>query len=97
MKWETNTDAVPDNEHRARCGHLNVRVVQYDAFKEPGHSQYEPAQCEWFVESDQEGNPYRSAPALATGVAPSVDAAKTAARAACEQIVADMQASLRRR
>lgn len=93
MKWETNTRRVPPDRHRARCGHLYVRINQIDGYKMPGHPDYAPPKCEWFVEPDDEDKSYRRA--LATGYAPTVDAAKEAASAACEQIVASMLASLR--
>lgn len=82
MKWETNTSRVPDDQHWARCGHLYVRVEQND-----------PDAAEWFVEPDDEDKSYRRA--LATGFAPTVDAAKEAASAACEQLATAMLTSLR--
>jgi hypothetical protein len=82
MKWQTNTQRGPDDQHWARCGHLYVRI-----------EQIKPLKCEWFVEPDDEDKSYRRA--LATGYAPTVDAAKEAASSACEQLVAAMLASLR--
>ena len=82
MKWETDTQRVPDDQYLARCGYLYVRIEQID-----------PDTAEWFVEPDDEDKSYRRA--LATGSAPTVDVAKEAASAACEQLVAAMPASLR--
>jgi len=82
MKWETDTSRVPDDQHWARCGHLYVRIEQID-----------PDTAEWFVEPDDEDKSCRRA--LVTGSAPTVYAAKEAASAACEQLIAAMLASLR--
>lgn len=76
MKWETNTQRVPSDQHWGRCGHLYVRV------EDNGD------ECEWFVEPDDEDKSYRRA--LATGSAPSVDEAKQATQTACESLIADM-------
>lgn len=84
---------VRDDRHLARCGHLYVRIEQDDAYKTPGHPDYEPPSCEWFVEPDDEDKSYRRA--LATGREATVDAAKEAATAACESLIASMLASLR--
>lgn len=64
----------------ARCGHLYVRIERADSFT-------------WFVEPDDEDKSYRRA--LAEGYAPTVDEAKKAAEAACEQLAAAMISSLR--
>jgi hypothetical protein len=93
MKWEINTQQVPNDQHWARCGHLYVRIKQLDGYKMSGHPDYEPPKCEWFVEPDDEDKSYRRA--LATGYAPTVDVAKEAASVACEQFVAAMLTSLR--
>ncbi len=77
MKWITNTRECPPDQHRARCGHLYVRIDN----------------CQWYVEPDDEDKSYRRA--LATGVEVTVEKAKEAAAAACEQIVAAMFADLR--
>lgn len=81
MKWTTNTQYVPPNQHRARCGHLFVRIVQYDN-----------DDCEWFVEPDDEDKSYRRA--LANGHAKTVEVAKEAAAAACTQLATAMLESL---
>ena len=88
LKWEQ----VREGTHHARCGHLHVRVEEGEAFKEPGHPDYEPAQCEWFVEPDEEDKSYRRA--LATGDAPTVGAAKESAERACHELTVAMIASL---
>lgn len=81
MKWQTNTQQIPVDEHRARCGPLYVRI------EDNGDA------CEWFIEPDDKDKSYRRA--LERGTASTVDAAKSAATAACERIVETMQASLR--
>lgn len=93
MKWETNTDRVPKDQHWARCGHLYVRIEQVDEYKTPGHPDHEPAKFEWFVEPDDEDKSYRRA--LATGDALTIDAAREAASFACEELAMAMLASLR--
>ncbi len=93
MKWDTNAKRIPEHQHRARCGHLYVRVRELDAREVPGHPEYEPPSCEWFVEPDDQDKSYRRA--LASGRALTVDEAKRAASAACEDLVAAMLASLR--
>ncbi len=93
MKWETATRRVPDDQHWSRCGHLYVRIEDIDGCGTLGHPGYKPRTCEWFVEPDDEDRSYRRA--LATGVAPTVEDAKEAARLACEALILAMQASLR--
>jgi hypothetical protein len=92
MKWETATQQVPADQHNARCGHLYARIEQFEAYQLPGHPDYEPPKCEWFVEPDDEDKSYRRA--LVTGHASTVDAAKEAVTAAFVKLIAAMQASL---
>jgi len=84
MKWETPSA----DRYYARCGHLYVRLEPLAAYETPGHPHYAPAQCDWFVEPDDEDKSYRRA--LATGSAVTVEAAKEAVRAVCAQLAADM-------
>ena len=93
MKWETNTNRVRSDRHHARCGHLYVRIEQNEAYKTTDHPDYEPPSCSWFVEPDDEDKSYRRA--LAHGTTPTLEAAKEAAREACQQIVIAMQTDLR--
>jgi hypothetical protein len=76
MKWTVDSY----DHHVARCGHLYVRVEEYEWF------------IEWFIEPDEEDKSYRRA--LDTGREKTVAAAKVAAASACERIIAAMQASL---
>jgi hypothetical protein len=89
MKWKTN-----DWQHRARCGHLFVRIDALDAEDgyAPGDPGYEPPNYEWFIEPDDEDKSYRRA--FASGQSPTLDAAKREAKDACRRIVAAMVASL---
>jgi len=87
LKWEQ----VRDDTHRARCGHLYVRVEEPDpSGREPADP--ETSQCAWFVEPDDEDKSYRRA--LASGHEPTVDAAKTSAAKACRELIVAMIASI---
>ena len=92
MKWETNTNRVAKGYHKARCGHLFVRIREESAYQEPGHPLHQPSYYSWFVEPDDEDKSYRRA--IYLGEAPTVAAAKHAADEACRAIVAAMISSL---
>jgi len=93
VTWETNTRQVPSDEHRARCGHLYLRIESIAGYRAPGDTAYESPTWEWFVEPDDEDKSYRRA--LATGSASTLDAAKGEAKAACDRLAQVMLASLR--